>query len=248
MTNSVVHFEYPLNEKMRSWLRLEYLLNQLSFDSGNTSQGAYLHFFRTLSELLDIFERSELRADIVKELERQQQKLQQWQLSPDVNQPLIHQLTQQLQDSATALINSPRFGQSFKEDRFLSQIRQRLNIPGGYCSFDIPALHLWLQLPEQRRSTEMTQWLDRLTPLENSLSLIMNLIRQSSGFSHCHSQKGFYQDTAEGADLLRLRISQEYEIYPQISGHKHRYAIRFLSLLGDEHSIPDVLPFELACC
>jgi cell division protein ZapD len=58
----------------------------------------------------------------------------------------------------------------------------------------------------------------------------------------------FFQENAEGADLLRMRISLENKIYPQVSGHKTRYAIRFLPLDSERGQVPARLTFELACC
>ncbi|MEQ4794545.1 cell division protein ZapD, partial [Klebsiella variicola subsp. variicola] len=34
----------------------------------------------------------------------------------------------------------------------------------------------------------------------------------------------------------------------QVSGHKNRYAIRFLPLDSESGTIPLELPFEIACC
>ncbi|VEA71849.1 Protein of uncharacterised function (DUF1342) [Serratia rubidaea] len=78
--------------------------------------------------------------------------------------------------------------------------------------------------------------------------MILSLIRQSGPFRNQISLNGFYQDNAEEADLLRLRIDLSHQLYPQISGHKTRYAIRFLSLDGDHTQVPERLTFDLACC
>ncbi|MDU7805273.1 MAG: cell division protein ZapD, partial [Serratia marcescens] len=50
------------------------------------------------------------------------------------------------------------------------------------------------------------------------------------------------------ADLLRLRLHLAPQLYPQISGHKTRYAIRFLPLDSENGVVPERLTFELACC
>jgi cell division protein ZapD len=34
-----------------------------------------------------------------------------------------------------------------REDRLIGLVRQRLSIPGGCCSFDLPTLHMWLHMP-----------------------------------------------------------------------------------------------------
>ncbi len=247
MTASEITFEYPLNEKMRSWLRIEYLLEQLVENQHADSSQASLQFIRTLTELLDIFERNELRADLLKELEKQQQKLQHWLAVPGIDTTLVTNLIDKLANHSQQLSQVVKFGVSFKEDKFLSQLRQRLSIPGGYCNFDIPTLHLWLHLPVEKRRLQLDQWYSDVMPLHLALQAIMHLIRQSAEFTSVQAQLGFYQDTADEKDLIRIRLESIAEIYPQISGHKTRFAIRFLPF-DSEKNVPDVLTFQLACC
>lgn len=77
-----VLFEHPLNEKMRTWLRIEFLIQQLTVNLPIVDHAGALHFFRNVSELLDVFERGEVRTELLKELDRQQRKLQTWTWPP----------------------------------------------------------------------------------------------------------------------------------------------------------------------
>ncbi len=81
-----VLFEHPLNEKMRTWLRIEFLIQQLTVNLPIVDHAGALHFFRNVSELLDVFERGEVRTELLKELDRQQRKLQTWIGVPGVDQ------------------------------------------------------------------------------------------------------------------------------------------------------------------
>jgi len=71
-------FEHPLNEKMRTWLRIEFLVQQLSNSLPVNNHTSALHFFRNVGDLLDVLERGEVRTELLKELERQHRKLQAW--------------------------------------------------------------------------------------------------------------------------------------------------------------------------
>jgi len=243
-----VLFEHPLNEKMRTWLRIEFLLQQLHSQQVLSDIGHALNFFRTLADLLDVLERGEVRTDLLKELERQQQKLQSWAESPDVDLTLINSLRHKLKDTAAQLMSAPRMGQLLREDRLISLVRQRLGIPGGCCSFDIPTLHMWMHLPQRERDQRVILWLGSLQPLHQALTINLDLIRQAAPFRSHISLNGFFQDNAEGADLLRLQVDLAHDLYPQVSGHKTRYAIRFLPLDSENGKIPARLTFELACC
>jgi len=245
---STVLFEHPLNERMRTWLRIEFLLQQLHANSEISSISSALNFFRAASDLLDVLERGEVKTELMKELERQQQKLLLWTDVPGVDMSRIQDVRADLKQTVSLLMSAPRTGQALREDRLVSLVKQRLGIPGGCCSFDLPTLHIWLHLPQAQRDRDVQAWLETLMPLHHALTSILDLIRQSGTFRNQTSLNGFFQDNAEGADLLRLRISLDNQLYPQISGHKTRYAIRFLPLDSEKGQVPARLNFELACC
>ncbi|AFM58493.1 cell division protein ZapD [Enterobacter cloacae subsp. cloacae] len=241
-------FEHPLNEKMRTWLRIEFLIQQLSQHLPINDHAAALHFFRNVGDLLDVIERGDVRTELLKELERQQRKLQAWAEVPGVDQSRIDSLRQQLKNSSSTLMAAPRVGQFLREDRLIGLVRQRLSIPGGCCSFDLPTLHMWLHMPQVQRDAQVKSWLDSLEPMHQTLSLILDLIRNSAPFRKQTSLNGFYQDNGDDADLLRLNLSLGEQLYPQISGHKSRFAIRFMPLDSENGTVPERLDFELACC
>lgn len=243
-----VLFEHPLNEKMRTWLRIEFLIQQLSVRLPVSSNADALHFFRNAGDLLDVFERGEVRTELLKELERQQRKLKAWMEVPGVDQSRIDAIREQLKQSSTTLMAAPRIGQLLREDKLIALVRQRLSIPGGCCSFDLPTLHLWLYLPQAQRDEQVNTWLNSLQPLTQTLNLILDLVRNSTPLRKQTSLNGFYQDNGDDADLLRLNLPLADQIYPQISGHKSRFAIRFLPLDSENGVIPERLDFELACC
>lgn len=245
---STVLFEYPLNEKTRTWLRLEALLQQLHENHTWSDMGSALSFFRAVADLLDVLERGDIRTELLKELERQQQKLLQWKDVPGVDHDRIHALRQRLKTLAAVLMSAPRMGQFLREDRLIGMVRQRLSIPGGCCSFDVPTLHLWLHQPRDQRDAMVAAWMDSLAPLKDALDQVLELIRHSGAFRPQISLNGFFQDNAVDADLIRLTLDIALQLYPQVSGHKTRYAIRFLPLDSENGQTPARLTFELACC
>lgn len=243
-----VLFEHPLNEKMRTWLRIEFLIQQLNDNLPVRDHASALHLFRNIGDLLDVFERGEVRTELLKELERQQRKLKQWDEVPGVDQSRIEALRQQLKNSSSILMTAPRIGQVLREDKLVGLVRQRLSIPGGCCSFDLPTLHIWLHAPQSKRDTQVNVWLESLEPMNQALTLILDLIRNSAPYRKQTSLNGFFQDNGEDADLLRLQLVLDDQLYPQISGHKSRFAIRFLPLDSENGLVPERLDFELACC
>lgn len=248
MDNKVI-FEHPLNEKMRTWLRIEFLIKQLEDNKIVNTTNALL-FFHSLSELLDIVERNDIRGDLLKDLDEQKQKLSAWLNVSGVDSTLLETLLAQLNDIKNQLNKNAKIGQSLKEDRFVSAVRKRLTIPGGCCSFDLPAFYLWLQQPQEYRDTHVTIWRDSFLTLYQAISTLMQLIRQSSHFKPFSCNNNFHQNCTEVTSLLRIRLPLANSLYPQVSGNAARYAIRFVYL---ESSLIDKIDtscveFELATC
>lgn len=246
---TMVIFEHPLNEKMRIWLRLEFLIKQLLHNKNFEANNA-LFFFHLLDELLEIIERNDIRSDLLKNIEEQKQKLSIWLDVPGVDKPLLDDLLIKLNTFIHELNFNPKLGQDLKDDRFISTIRKRITIPGGCCSFDLPFFHLWLQQPQTIREEQIDQWLQSLSTLFQTISLCMQLIRQSSHFEQLSCTNHFYQNSQDDICLLRIKVPLDKKLYPQVSGNNNRYAIRFLPLepVMNNNDQEVLVEFELACC
>ncbi|GAA5647004.1 MULTISPECIES: cell division protein ZapD [Vibrio] len=241
------YFEHPLNEKTRMYLRVESLLNQLHVSSQFTDELQHLLFFRSLFDLLEIFEQIQLKSELAKDIEKQRQTYRNWRNVEGVDQEMLDQILSEVDQAYSELMGAERFGQSFKEDRFLSMIRQRFNLPGGACCFDLPALHHWLHRPVERKIDDASQWMRSLEPLANALELWLKLTRETGQFRARQAQAGFFQSDADEANILRLKIPVEYGVYPMISGHKNRFAIKFMDFESGQASTQNI-EFDLAVC
>ncbi|MDN3699043.1 MULTISPECIES: cell division protein ZapD [Vibrio] len=240
-------FEHPLNEKTRIYLRVESLLRQLHLSSTFEDGQQYQLFFRSLFDLLEIFEQIQLKSELAKDIEKQRQTYKSWLNVDGVDQEMLLSVLKEVDSIHRNLMAAERFGQSLKEERFLSAIRQRFNLPGGSCCFDLPALHYWLHLPLDKKTRDAKLWTSTLRPLSDALSLWLKLTRETGHFKPQIARSGFFQSDAEEANILRLSIPLDYGVYPMISGHKNRFAIKFMSFETGQAGTQDV-EFELAIC
>ena len=110
------------------------MIQQLTVNLPIVDHAGALHFFRNVSELLDVFERGEVRTELLKELDRQQRKLQTRIGVHGVDQSRIEALIQQLKAAGSVLISAPRIGQFLREDRLIALVRQRLSIPAAVAA------------------------------------------------------------------------------------------------------------------
>ncbi|WGV99891.1 cell division protein ZapD [Vibrio sp. YMD68] len=240
-------FEHPLNEKTRIYLRVEALLNQLNVSSQFSDGLQHLLFFRSLFDLLEIFEQIQLKSELAKDIEKQRLTYKSWLNVEGVDQAMLRDVLNEVDEVHGSLMTAERFGQSLKEDRFISTIRQRFNLPGGSCCFDLPALHHWLHLPTTHKENDTHAWLKTLAPLSDALTLWLKLARETGYAKAQLATNGFFQSDAEDANILRLEIPLQYGVYPMISGHKNRFAIKFIDFKSGQACTQDI-QFSLAVC
>lgn len=250
MSNTV--YEFPLNEKARTYLRLEHLFKQLNHTQQNASQWQYISYFDALFTLLDLLERLDIRNDILKDIELHEKNLVHWSQHPNIDTEALQAALQKILNLRDQLKHSKRIGSELKEDRFLASIRQRFSIPGGTCSFDLPNLHYWLKQPEDLIQQDIQRWTKELILIEESIEITLSFLRERGRFEELEAAKGFYQGVAdEKLELIRVFSATDQGYYPTLSGNKYRYAIRFLLFTPDMNgstSLDDSIKFKLACC
>jgi cell division protein ZapD len=140
----VILYEYPFNERIRTYLRLQQLFSRLEQLIGR-DQAVDHHFaLTTLFEILEVGARSELKSEVLKDLERQKQIYSAYRGNPAISEKALDGLIAQLDHLFEALNQvSGKMGQSLSEHDFLTALKSRMAIPGGTCEFDLPAYHAW---------------------------------------------------------------------------------------------------------
>jgi cell division protein ZapD len=78
-------FEQPLNERMRTFLRLDFLYGQALYHNEMGSQWGSRAAMGSLIDILAITTRGDVRSDVLKELERQLSLLTDFQSKPGVD-------------------------------------------------------------------------------------------------------------------------------------------------------------------
>lgn len=243
-------YEHPLNEKVRNYLRQEHLLILLRDNAYSNSESAAFCFFDALFNIIELLERSDTKNDLLKDLEKHENALVQWSKHPGVDNSALEQLLGQVVRIVPKLKQSYTQLQQLKEDKFLASVKQRMNIPGGHCNFDLPNLHYWRHLEQESRNKDVERWLSIIIPFEEAIGLCLKFLREKGEFLTQQANAGFYQESAEGLELLRIQTQPKMDYYPTVSGNKYRYAIRFMSPCPEtgRTSVEENIPFKLACC
>ena len=250
----MILYEYPFNERLRTYLRLEQLYRRLR-ELLTRAHSVDQHFaLVTIFEIMDVASRSDLRADVIKDLERQKNLLDVLRDNPDISQHMLHQVARQV-DGCSASINAQtgKTGQALTENEWLMSIRSRMGIPGGTCSFDLPAYHAWQNLDPRYRQRDLEDWANELMPLGQALELILQLLRETGIPQRVVAEQGVFQQAMPAGrsfQLLRLRIDPYLNLVPEISGNRLLVSVRLLKLANGSRPQPsnEDASFELTLC
>src|SRR4051794_28970291 len=182
-TGSLV-FEQPLNERMRTFLRIDFLYNQALYHNEIASQWGSRAAMASLIDILAITTRGDVRSDVLKELERHLGNLSEFQSKPGVDPERLRTLVSNLQRLRGELMNAgTAFLQPLRDSEFLSAIKHRSAIPGGTCEFDLPDYYYWLAQSDEPRVRTINQWFGMLRPLSDARAEMMCLTRPNAALN-----------------------------------------------------------------
>lgn len=247
-------FEQPLNERVRTFLRLEFLFSQHAHHRQDLSVFGLRARLHALLDLLTVISRSDLKKDILKELTEQHASLTRLSKRPGVD---LSRLESVLVEVTQALNGMQQLATQFaasvlRDNEFLIAVMNRSTIPGGTCGFDLPAFHFWLSQPAELVKRDLDAWFADLRPFEHAIQLYLKMLRGSTPVSDGVARAGVYVHAPQGPfQLLRVLVPREALAYPEISAGAHRFTIRFMNLREvnkrSSQALSD-LPFRLQCC
>jgi cell division protein ZapD len=248
-------YEQPLNEKVRAFLRLEKLFQQYAFHLKHGSDWNNRVAIDSILEILAYTTRSDIKLEVLKELERQHTRLERLSKRPQIDQSQLASVLKNIQKRMGELqAISGQVGQDTKNVELLTAIAQKSSVPGSICDFDLPALKHWLTLPKDKRQKHIEKWFQPFGHLDRAVQLILDVLRHSAEGTEEVAHSGFFQkslDTNQAIQLLRISVPDNVLCYPEISAGKHRFSVRFMKnedpSLRPEQCQDDV-SFKLKMC
>lgn len=248
----MISYEFPLNERIRTLLRLEDLFQRAGFFAAKDDPEEHHVALTSLFELLEVGGRADLKSEIMQELERQKQHLESLRSNPAISQNALAGVLGDIEKAVSDLfLASGRTGQELRDNEWLMNIKQRSAIPGGVCEFDLPSYHYWLNQEAVARRRDLNEWLAPFLPIHRGVQIILKLLRESGKTSQQVATQGVYQQTMAGrlAQMLRIRLDGAYDAVPEVSANKYALNVRFTAAVGSQRrtSVDDV-NFELTFC
>jgi cell division protein ZapD len=250
----VILYEYPFNERIRTYLRLQQLFSRLG--QLIPRESAIDHHFAliTLFEILEVSSRPELKSDVLKDLERQKQVMNGYRGNPAISENALDMIISQLEDHFQSLnALSGKIGSSLNESDFLNSLKSRAVIPGGTCEFDLPAYHAWQHLAIEKRQADLHQWSACFIPVAQSIQMLLKMLRDSGTAQKVMATGGqLQQNLPQGRtfQLLRLRIDPALGLVPEISCNRLLVVMRLMQQQEDGRLIASSgdTAFEMTLC
>jgi cell division protein ZapD len=250
----VIIYEYPFNERIRTYLRLEHLFLRLADLVSRHDALDHHYALITIFEIMDVGARADLKSDVLKDLEKQKQILGTYRGNPAIAQGVLDEVLQKIELCFSQLNGlTGKVGNALTENDWLMSIRSRVGIPGGTCEFDLPAYFAWQHEPDQKRQEDLARWITPLSPLADSIHVLLKLLRDSGIAQKVIANAGhFQQNLPQGRtfQLLRLALDPKVGLIPEISGNRLMVSIRLMQNSSQERlqSSPEDQTLELTLC
>ncbi|HTQ74663.1 MAG TPA: cell division protein ZapD [Burkholderiales bacterium] len=227
----MITYEYPLNERIRTLLRLENLFERANHflvrqEDSRDHHAALL----TLFEILEVATRAELKSDLLQELERQKQVLLGFRNNPQIAENVLKQVISDIERTSAALFAmTGKIGQHLRENEWLMSVKQRTGIPGGACEFDLPSYHFWLNRDAATRSADLQSWFAPMLPIKEASAIVLKLLREGGRpVKHVAHRAAFSQMLGgKASQMVRIRLPLESAFIPEISANRYALNVRF---------------------
>lgn len=228
----MISYDFPLNERVRTLLRLEDLYTKMSYFTEKASTDDHHAALTVLFEILEVASRSDLKSELLQELDRQKRLLAALHNNPSISEEALDKVLGEIENVSNNLLGMEgKIGQHLRENEWLMGIKQRACIPGGTCEFDLPSYHYWLHQDATLRRNYLKAWVAPLLPIRDAVDIMLKLLRESGKTHHFVAKQGSFQQMQGGrvAQLLRIKLDSALPCIPEVSANKYALNIRFVA-------------------
>jgi cell division protein ZapD len=248
----VILFEYPFNERVRSLMRLESLLDRMVFFAQPGDARHHQTALGALFDLLDATERTDMKGTVLQDLERQRSVLQSLRDHPGVDAKTLTAMLVEIERVSQHLNAVGKTGQELRANEWLTSLRGRLSVPGGGTQVDLPSFHAWQYRPDAQRCADLQRWMSSLMPLHAGIKMVMRLLRETGQPTEAIAPQGAYQQMLAGKtyQLLRVWVDEAAGVFPEISANKYMVWVRYSSQEGDQRplAVTRDIAFKMTLC
>ena len=246
-------YELPLNERLRTFMRIEFLYLRLNNFSNSKDHWQIRTTIHTLLEIYTILARTDVRREVLADLDRYIIQMQRFQSMPDADNEMVTNLLEDLNAIKEKMIQlGTGYLNPLRDDDYISALLHRHTLPGGKAEFDMPRYKFWLEADSKTVNDDLNEWINVIKPICAGIERLMWIIRESSDPIGTVASSGQYNhQIGKTAQISLIRVFLDNSnVYPEISGGRHMIAIRFLERNGEGQfkQTEENIDFKLSLC
>ena len=220
-------YEQPVDERIRKFLRFENIYmkinNHMEIDSKYDAYSTLLN----ISELFINLTRSEIKRDLISEIETQKARYQEYIKLDGADKIKLNSIMEKQNAILKTLHDlEANYLNILKSDELLQTIIKHINTS---CA----DLDYWLSRDHNFRKNQVNLWLELIKPIENSIFFCLDLLRKSSETVEITAKDGMYlfkMDIEKKIRLLRVTMKTDNYFFPKISVGPQRATIAFMTI------------------
>ena len=188
--NQVSLYEEPVQEKIRKFIRIEFLLNKIYYFKGKDNKSENYISLLALCELYEILSRSDIKSELIREIETQNTYLQKIKEIPQADSSKLNSVLEK-QSQLLKLIYSIEINYL---DHLERDILFKTILKNCFTQLQPASIDFWLSRDILNRETQIDLWLEPLIFIKRSIDFILEVIRKSGRFEDRVAEKGFFME------------------------------------------------------
>ena len=226
--NQVSIYEEPVQEKIRKFIKIEFLFNKLFYFKHKENKNDNYIALLALCELYEILSRSDIKSELIREIENQNHYFKKIKEIPEANSEKLSSVLEK-QKVLLQLIHGieSNYLEYLENDILFKTIAKNSINP-----LQPTSVEFWLSRDIVLRENQINLWTEPLLFIKKSVDFILEVIRKSGRFEDKLAEKGFFiekLDPKKNILLIRITLTSDLYYYPQISVGKQRLNIMFMS-------------------
>ena len=247
--NQVSLYEEPVQEKIRKFIKIEFLLNKIYYFKSKDNKSENYVALLALCELYEILSRSDIKSELIREIETQNSYFEKIKEIPQADSSKLNSVL----EKQNLLLKSIYNIKSNYLDYLEHDILFKTILKNCFTQLQPASIDFWLSRDILIRETQIDLWLEPLIFIKRSIDFILEVIRKSGRFEDRMAEKGFFiekLDIKKNILLIRVTLTSDLYYYPQISVGKQRLTIMFMTKDDKNNLVPyqEDLNFILTTC
>ena len=249
--NQVSLYEEPVQEKIRKFIKIEFLLNKIYYFKGKEDKNDNYVALLSLCELYEILSRSDIKSELIREVENHNNYFLKLKDIPETGADK-NKLNSVL-EKQNMLLQLIHGVESNYLDYLDHDILFKTILKNCFTQLQPSSVEFWLSRDILNRETQIDLWLEPLQFIKRSIDFILEVIRKSGKFEDRMAEKGFFiekLDPKKNILLIRVTLTSDLYYYPQLSVGKQRLTIMFMSKDDKNNLVPyqEDVSFILTTC